>query len=125
MPGTDAAYGATRCGAAVVTVNAVLLGGTVYAPPPRCGFQTWISGVFSNPVRNLGWFALGFGRSDAACRCRSFFQSICVLGYCIFPLCTGEGLYARGMLCLVPTHRRRPVLTSHTSGIAGYQKEEK
>mmetsp|Transcript_34472 Transcript_34472/g.71152 ORF Transcript_34472/g.71152 Transcript_34472/m.71152 type:complete len:202 (-) Transcript_34472:99-704(-) len=34
------------CGAAVVTVNAVLLGGTV-----------------------------------------SFFQSICVLGYCIFPLC--------------------------------------
>lgn len=37
------------CGAAVVTVNAVLLGGTV-----------------------------------------SFFQSICVLGYCIFPLCTAS-----------------------------------
>mmetsp|Transcript_29168 Transcript_29168/g.58780 ORF Transcript_29168/g.58780 Transcript_29168/m.58780 type:complete len:203 (+) Transcript_29168:117-725(+) len=37
------------CGAAVVTVNAVLLGGTV-----------------------------------------SFFQSICVLGYCIFPLCVAS-----------------------------------
>src|SRR5271154_3704734 len=51
-------------GEAVCTLNLKLLGSTVYVTPHR---------------KVLGIVKL-------ILRCRSFFQSVCVLGYCLFPL---------------------------------------
>jgi len=48
----------------VVTVNSVLLGGKMYSlaqQSPEC-------------------------TPNYLCNCRSFFQSVCLLGYCVFPL---------------------------------------
>src|SRR5690349_1090244 len=51
------------CGSAIVTVNSKLLGGKVFV-------KLMLIAIRISYSRN----------------CRSFFQSVCVLGYCIFPL---------------------------------------
>ncbi|SGY81655.1 BQ5605_C009g05513 [Microbotryum silenes-dioicae] len=55
-------------GSVVVTLNAKLLGGKVYVPP---NFQP--QNTLENSPTSLQLFS-------------SFFQSLCVLGYCVFPI---------------------------------------
>ena len=62
-------------GAAIVTINAQLLGSSMYV-----AFQciVWLEEthgkLMAKDVTDWGWLN------------RSFFQSVCVLGYCVFPL---------------------------------------
>jgi hypothetical protein len=69
-------------GAAIVTLNAQLLGGTMYCPPPPTHTHThnyhYHHPLRAKPVRLRLTVPLHVPRS--------FFQSVCVLGYCVFPL---------------------------------------
>lgn len=85
-------------GAAVVTMNTKLLGGTMWVPY-CCNYCTLvvIIGWYKMPLQScilvwrLEWFVIRTPEKYSAfttsgCMfCRSFFQSVCVLGYCLMP----------------------------------------
>ena len=67
------------CGAGVITLNSKLLGGRVYAASRVADVRSWLA---LTAVAILPGVAV----ASACARPRSFFQSVCVLGYCICPL---------------------------------------
>jgi len=66
------------CGAGVITLNSKLLGGHVYVDRRLGVRRTWLKRT-SHTLRQTV-------PSGLCAPTRSFFQSVCVLGYCICPL---------------------------------------